>query len=322
MRKHTHTMSKPKPNTPPQPTTTTTQAQSTALATPAAFDELAELDLAADEIADDGLSEANQDDVRIPVYTLNFPGMTKAGRPVPPDVFYNTVDEVELQGVDAVFISLHKTNMYSTRDKSTNKRLVICSSHDQVQGNMNGTIRPCAGCPDAQWRSEKDEQGKDRKTRRCDEIYNVYSGNRATGQPFIVRFKRTALKPFKNHLQKHHLKRRLLPGGQRTNYPLYVFSVHLTGKMAGEGQKHALPVIERGDTLGREEILLHAAAAKEIGQHWRKVLASVEKQAERTEAGEDGDTSFDTSKYDDAVGQDYVPASTPAPAPANQNNGE
>lgn len=281
-------------------------------------DELAGLELGADVLGDDGLSETDREDRKMTIYMINFGGMGKDGRAVPKDSYFNTVLESFKYEVDAVFLSLHKTRAWTKYNEQTKKTDTFCRSFDGKAGVMdNGTIRPCEGCPDWAWRTEPDEKtGAPKRMRNCGPIYNVASVDRETSQPFLIRYKRTSLPAFKNHLQKYHLDRRPLGGGKMGNYPLYVFGVKLRAELVPKAQ-HCVPIIESQGLLSRDEIVMHAANAKEIFEQVKVMI----KQADAVEAssGEGGDTSFDTSKYSDASGDDFVPASG---TPANDNDGE
>lgn len=273
---------------------------STALAT---SDELDGLDIGDDT---DGLGEVDADDFRDAALVLNFKGQDKSGRAIPVDVFYNTLDETTHGEINAVFCMLHKSNLYSRFNKGENKTEIICRSYDRVTGTMfNGTVRPCEGCPDAVWGTIKDDDGKEKRHRNCSPVYNVFGVNRDSGQPFVVRFKKTALPVIKTHLQKHHLGRRVVQG-KRLNYPLYSFGVRLSAKMAGPKATYAVPVIERTSVLPIDEIRAHAANTTALNDRMRTVLQKLEDQVEARERGED--TSFDTDKMAAAEGQDFVDA--------------
>jgi hypothetical protein len=282
------------------------QTSSGALATVAPNDDLAGLDLGED--FNDGLGEIDREDIKIPAYVINMKGTGQDGRAIPKDVFYNTVDERYVSEVDAVFCLLHKSNLYSRFDEAEDRTEIVCKSYDRMAGTMSdGTVRPCQGCPDAQWRTELDpKSGKQKRTRNCSVVYNVFSIDRATQQPFVVRFKKTSLPPFQSYLQKHHIGRRVLPGGKRLNYPLYAFSCKLTAKMATAKANYAVPVLERAGVLDNAEIMQHAQTTQALAAQARTVLERAEEQEAKREAV---DTSFDTDKYAADAGQDFTDGS-------------
>lgn len=269
---------------------------------PTANDELAGLDFGAD--FNDGLGEIDREDIKIPVYVINMKGTGPDGRAIPKDVYYNTVDEKYASEVDAVFCLLHKSNLYSVFNEAEDRTDIVCKSYDRTQGVMaDGTIRACQGCPDAQWRTETDQKtGKQKRVRNCSTVYNVFSFDRATEQPFLVRFKKTGLGPFKSYLQKHHIGRRVV-NGQRLNYPLFAFHCKLTAQMANAKANYAVPVLERAGILSREEITRYAEATRALTDQARTVL----ERAEQAEAQREGavDTSFDTDKFAGDAGKDF-----------------
>ncbi len=139
----------------PEPSTALAVAQpepSTALVAGGA-DELEGLGL---ELADDGLGEVGAEDIKIAAKVINFKGTDPAtGRKIPEDAYYDTVDETVTDHIDAAFLYLHKTNLYSIFDTTENRNRIACRSFDRVTGTMqDGLERPCQGCPDAVWRTE------------------------------------------------------------------------------------------------------------------------------------------------------------------------
>lgn len=270
--------------------------------TPTAPDELAQAGLVVADDADDGLGEAGAEDIRIATKVWNMKGVGADGRKIPEDEFYDTIDQTTTPTLDAVLLYLHKTNLYSEYDNTEGKNRIVCRSFDRVTGTMeNGTTRPCAGCPDDQWYTDG---GKRRK--HCGPVYNVAALDRTSQLPFWLRFKRTSLPVFKQHLQKHHLGRRVV-GRDRRNYPLYAFGVTLRCRMSDDG-KYALPVIERGPVLAQAEYDACEHAAATIKANLMQLIG----QADATEAATPGpDTSFDYGANGGAAaaggtGQDFV----------------
>jgi len=270
----------------------------------ATHDELAALGMTDDELGDDGLAQVDRDDIKIPAYALNVKGKGPDGRPLDFSAYYNTVDETRKLTVNAAFLHLHKSNLYSKWNEPKNQTDVICRSYDRITGTMtaDGRERPCEGCPDAVW--YRDNDGKRRKN--CSPVYNVFAVDRDTSTPFVVRFKRTALPVIKTYLQKHHIGRRIVKG-VRLNYPLHVFSVELTSTMSDNGN-YAIPILTRGKLLERGEVMSLAANAKVLREQVLGILSHVETVAESREGAADdgGDTSFEPEKYAADVGKDFV----------------
>jgi hypothetical protein len=256
-------------------------------------DELAGIDLPED--ADDGLGEVSGEDLKIATKLLNMKGVGADGRKIPEDEFYDTIDQNTVRELDAVFLYLHKTNLYSVYDNAEGRTRTICRSFDRVTGTMeDGTDRPCKGCPDDQWYTE---DGKRRKN--CGPVYNAAALDRTTRMPFWFRFKRTSLPIFKQHLQRHHIGRRVV-AGKRENYPLYAFQVTLRAKMSDDG-KYALPVIERGAALSRDEMVECAEACATIKANVAPLLAASDAQTAGVEAS---DASFNYGANSAATGTD------------------
>lgn len=231
------------------------------------------------DVGTGGLGEIDEADFRLAAKIWNFKGEID-GEPVSPTTFFDTVQETAKKELDLAFLDLHKTNLWS--EFIDGKTVRKCSSADRVMGQMDdGTERPCKGCPDAEWRNV---DGK--RTRRCGPVYNVISMERDTQQPCVLRFKRTSLKAIQSHLQKHHIGK-LVVLGQRKNVPLFSLGVKLSLKLTGEKNKYAVPVLERGEVLGREEVAAHADSAKFYRENILGVMAAVEKIDERHDSGAD-----------------------------------
>lgn len=248
------------------------------------------------ELETDGLEEVGAEDIKIAVKVFNMKGTDQAGDPIPANVFFDTVQETTAKAVDAVLLTLHKSNEFRRYDEAAGKSEIVCRSMDRVTGTMNtGEERQCKGCPDAQWRTDPDTG---RRTRNCGPVYNVIGIDRETRQPFVIRFKRTSLSPFQQYLNKHFLGRRVIRG-QRFNFPLFAFQTQLSLRMSDD-KKYSLPVLERGDVLPREEILQCVESAK----FYREViLPALEKLADQDDdtgdGGRGGDTSFDVDAMSD-----------------------
>jgi hypothetical protein len=181
------------------------------------------------------------------------------------DEFYDTLTEETTRELNCVLVTLHKTADYSFFDNAANETVRVCTSYDRVTGKLRvqhpvtgaaeGTERPCAGCPDAQW--VKSPDGK-KNVRNCSDVYGVigfeFDTDGSIASPFMIRFKKTGLNPFKTHLQKHHLKRRKDPKtGRLVDVPLFAYPVKIKLE-ADPGGLFAIPVIERGEVLSRDII--------------------------------------------------------------------
>ncbi len=253
----------------------------------------------------DGLQQVGAEDIRIAAYVINMAGIGKDGRALPKDEYYNTIDETSKRKVNGVFLHLHKTHLFSRFLEAEKRTEIMCRSYDRKVGTMaSGVERPCQGCPDAQWQAGADGKRK----RNCSPVYNMFAVDRDEALGFVTRFKRTSLPVIKQYLQKHHIGRRVVRG-QRLNYPLHVFGVELTARMDPKGQ-YAIPVLNRGPVLTREEVELFGERAHEVRELVIPILNNVEALAEARESTGDGegDTSFDTGKMAADEGRDFADA--------------
>lgn len=279
---------------------------STALAPAGSSDLLADVLGEGNSFATDGLEEIDSSDIKLATYVWNFKGTDAEGEPFSPTVFYDTVLETGQKTVDAVLLTLHKSNEFREFVNEENKSYVRCRSFDRVTGRMeNGTERPCAGCPDAEWRM--DDKGK--RVRNCGPVYNVVGLDRVKQSAFVIRCKKTSLDPLKSYLNKHFLGKRVV-GGKRGNYPLFAFATKLSLRMSDD-KKYSIPVFERGDVLSREEMVQASADATFYREHMLPALEKAEK------ADVDGepktDTSFNPSEFMDTSGGDVSPAPASGP---------
>lgn len=296
----------------PQPEPAPAAATSTALALPT-NDALADVDDM--DFSEDGLGPLDPNDVKLPAYVLNMSGQGKDGRAIPKDEFYNTVDERSKHRVNAVFLHRHKSNLFSRWIESENRTEIVCRSFDQTTGTMQESqvTRPCKGCPDAEWHEVTDGDGKRKRKKNCSEVFNMFAIDTDESLGFVVRFKRTSLPVIRSYLTKHHIGRRLVQG-ERSNYPLHIFGVEMTGKMTGT---FAIPVINCGKRLSREEIERYAVQAREVREHVIPILMHVELQAARTEGNDDegGGRGGGPDQYAADAGQDFAGSDAAAPAP-------
>jgi hypothetical protein len=251
------------------------------------------------EIETDGLEEAGREDMKVAAKVFNMKGVDSNGEPIPANAFFDTLEETVQKRIRAVLLALHKTNSYTKFNNAENKTDTYCRSYDRVTGTVvrpfdghaERSTRSCEGCPDRAW--YKDDKGKN--TRNCGDVYSVASMDRDTQQPFVIRFKKTSLPVIKQHMQKHHLGRRIV-AGKRTNVPLFAFGVELSCVMSDDA-KYALPVIERGEVLPKDELILVADLAKIVREQMPDILDRTENQeASAEETGGAGDTSFPTGE--------------------------
>lgn len=247
------------------------------------------------DFEDDGLEEVDAEDVKLAAKVFNFKGTDENDDPIPPNAFYDTVTEQTKKELDLVLLTLHKTNEWREYDEGEGRSHIRCRSFDRVTGVMeDGTERQCQGCPDAKWRTT--DSGK--RTRRCGPVYNVFAIERDSRQPCVVRFKRTSLPVIQGYLNKHHIGRRV-QAGRRSNYPLFVFRCTATLRMSDD-KKYAIPVLERGEVLPKEEIQLAADSAKYVREGLLPELAKIA-DADSDDAGTApaGNSDFNPDDFSD-----------------------
>lgn len=236
-----------------------------------------------------GLEEVDSSDIKLAALVWNFGGLDRAGDQIPKNRFFNTVDETVSDRKRVALLVLHKSRAWTefVQGEGTKRR---CTSWDGVVGKMeDGTERRCAGCPDYEWKTVNGKRG-----RNCSDVHNVVAIDRETNQPVMVRFKKTSIEPWKSYLNKHFIGRRVV-GGKRTNYPLFGFETQLSLRMEKNGANaFAVPVLERGAVLSREEIAQHAESARVF----REVYLDREvKQVAEQEHEAPVDTSFDVDQF-------------------------
>lgn len=249
-----------------------------------------------------GLEEVDAEDLRFAVKVWNLRQKRSDGKGLHQvDEFFDTLTEQTSRELSCVFVTLHKTNDYSVFDNTLQETVRICSSYDRVHGTLRvphpttgeveGTVRACDSCPDALWR--KDDKGKNVKN--CSAVYGVIgvelddAGNPTS--PFMIRFKRTSLGPFKTHLQKHHIKRRQDPKTRKmVDVPLFAFAVKMRLE-ADEGGQFAVPVLERGPVLPKELLVQLADQAKAF----REMADDVTRAAEKRESQHHVDDAAESS---------------------------
>lgn len=288
----------------------TTNEQGAALA----VDDMAAIGEAFDfDFQSTGLDEIDREDLRFAAkiwnMTMKKPGT--ANEFLVKHEFFDTLTEKTQKEIFCAFVTLHKTNEYSYFDNAIDETVRVCTSDDRVTGTVRGKhpklpmlnegdTRACDKCPDASW--QKDEKGKN--VRNCVPVYNVIAvemdaqGNVLS--PFMIRFKKTGLSPFKTHLQKHHIGRmKDRRTGKPANVPLYAYGVRITLTM-DEGGKYAFPVIERGGILPREML----QQLDEQARYFAEISADVTRVAEKQESQHGADVV--ETKGEQLSGSDYA----------------
>lgn len=237
---------------------------------------LAELGDFFDTVSTDGLEEIGGDDIKLAAKLWNMGGLDPSGNAYVKNVFFDTVTEETSEAVDCVFLLTQKSNRWDEYDNDKKKTNVLCTSEDLVTGTMHdGMQRQCGGCPDTGW--FKDDEGK--PFRKCGDVHTVVAIDLKTEQPFIARFKKTSLKPFRTHVNKHHYKKaKSKKTGQMINVPLFVYRVRITLKMH-EGGMYALPILEKGDTLSPAD----ASTMHEHAKTYREMMSEILKSADATD---------------------------------------
>lgn len=276
---------------------------STALAPVDSADELADLGHELDD-AGDGLGEIDRDDIRIPSRMLNCRRLDENKRPIPDDVYYDTVTQTQSREIRAAFVLRHKAKRYDYYDNEAKRTRLVCRSSDRITGTLNHddgstSTRPCKGCPDDQWYT--DDEGKRRK--HCSPVSNMFAVDLATRQPFVVRYKRTSLPALKTYLQRYHLGRRPL-AGRMGNYPLYVFELVLGAQMSHDGT-HAIPVLTKVGRLPLDVIKGLEQSSKALEEYVRS--GSNLERIDDADTSDSGDTSFDPDSFkSNEPGDKYV----------------
>lgn len=207
-----------------------------------------------------GLEEAGVEEVELSTKKWNQKGVDANKDPISPNVFVDSVTKETQRTIDAVLLGFVKKNAWTTYDSAAKSTTVHCESNDRVVGKMaDGTLRKCANCPDAQWKTKD----KKRIPPACAMTYKVVGReilDDGGSKPFRMFFRRTAEKAFKSHLKKHHLGQ----GLNGADVALFTYKVKIGLEMAGEGT-HAVPVIERGDfvDIPVEALVEQAKSARE-----------------------------------------------------------
>jgi len=272
------------------------------------------------EIEDDGLAEIGPEDIKLATKVFNFKGTQSNGDPIQANMFYDTLTESLDRDLDLVLIKTHKTNEWREYDEAAKKSNVRCRSFDRIKGVMDdGTIRPCQGCPDAEWKTGPDPKtGRMKRSRRCGPVHNVFAVELPSLQPCVIRFRRTSLKVAQDYFSRYHMgKRRTRDPKTGTialsNYPLFSFYCKASLKMSEDRQPYAIPVLTCGAVVSPELFRMANETVKYVNT---VLLGELTKIIDAPEPStDDGDASFDTSTMSNGAdtgggeGQDFVAGS-------------
>lgn len=209
-----------------------------------------------------GLDEVDGEDYKLPLYTFNMKWKDpKTNRPIPIDVFFNTLTEEYKPVVRCVLLRLKKTHRMATYIDGVGTK-VLCRSMDRVNGVMeDGTTRSCQGCPDFRWQSEPDGKGGVKRIKPCGVNYHFIAYDLDTRQPFLIRVKGTSMDPAKIYLNRFFLKKRRTPNGL-VDLPLYVFETVLRLRMS-DNCNYSILEFDRGAVLPPEMVReFHVTAAE------------------------------------------------------------
>lgn len=247
---------------------------------------LAELTDFFDDVSTDGMEDVSGEDIKLAVKLFNMGGKDAiTGDSRKKNAFFDNVTEEMQDNISCVMLLTHKTHRWDRFDNAKDETEVICESRDRKLGVLRATneTRQCKGCPDRGW-------FKDPKTgdpmKKCGEVHNVVCIERESGRPFIIRFKKTSLKPFRNYLMQHHFGARKSADGKTTNVPLFAFVCNMTTEMHDTG-KYALPIFERGEILSREEMTSMYESAKGFHEMMQEVMTHADNVESTHVASED-----------------------------------
>lgn len=214
---------------------------------------------------DTGLDEVSGDDYKLPLYTFNMKWKDpRTNRPIPIDVFFNTLSEEYKPTVRCVLLRLKKTHRMATYIDGVGTK-VLCRSMDRVTGVMeDGSTRSCVNCPDQRWVSEPDGKGGTRRMRPCSVNYHFIAYDLDTKSPFILRVKGTSMEPARIYLNRFFLKKRRTANGF-VDLPLYVFETILSLKMS-DNCNYSILEFNRGNVLPAEMVREFHTVAQDFAQ--------------------------------------------------------
>lgn len=256
-----------------------------------------------------GTEEMDQSDVRLPAWLLNSKKEDKeSGRQAPDDTFWNSITEKTKDKLRLVVLTNHKSRQWREEDPGTKEFTIRCSSWDAKTGTMaSGTTRPCAGCPDYEWRT--DANGK--RSRRCTDVYNLISLDRETRDVCVVKVKKTAIKGFRLYYQEHFHKKRPAKvrdpktGRERvaiTDIPFFAAETIVEAeKKQGGGYTWYVPRFAFGGALPKEEILGAAELVKSyLGEYLERAAKTTD--ADVVDAIEATGEAIDSNEFRDDAG--------------------
>ena len=244
-----------------------------------------------DQMAIDGMEDVGGEDLKLAVKLWNMKGLDSNAKAYPKDVFFDTISEETCETIETVMLLTQKSNRWDEFDNAQDKTIVFCTSEDRITGMMraDNSTRPCKSCPDRGW--FKDEKGDPK--RKCGEVHTVVALERASQRPFLIRFKKTALKPFRTYVMRHHWGARVAADGSRKNVPLFAYSMTLSLAM-DPGGLYAIPVLERGAMLSRDHMEKMHENAKAYLEIMSEVLVHADAQtAKHTTSERDANLSSD-----------------------------
>lgn len=240
---------------------------------------------------EDGIGRVGAGDIQFPSLVFNANVTDADGEPISKKTFFNTLHETTQKTVRCVLLQRHTTNRWSYFDEAENKTVVVCASDNQRDGILRmhqdpiggeGTVRSCHQCPQAQWTTN----AKGKKTRECSEVDNVIAFDLDSREPFVIRFKRSAMPPWKTYLRKHHIHRRVV-NGRRSHMPLWAFECTIRLEMGGP--LHAVPVFERTRILAPEELVEMRQMSQDAKGYMDAALVATEEEPSKPAPGNPSD---------------------------------
>ena len=254
---------------------------------------MAELSEFFDSVDVDGLEDVGGDDLKIALRLWNMNGLDGNGKAYPKDVFFDTITEETFETLDCVLLVTRKSKRWDEFDNASSKTIVRCASQDRIHGVTDeGVSRPCKGCPDDAW--FQDDSGK--AYRKCGEVHTVVALDLHSHRPFLIRFKKTGLKPFRNYLMAHHWNGRS-SGARRANIPLFVYACNIRLAMNDSGL-YSVPVLTRGEMLPKETIRIMHDNAKSYLEIMGDVVDHADAIDSRVSSGE-SDSSLSADDFAD-----------------------
>lgn len=252
-----------------------------------------------------GLEEADASDIKIASLKLNATGTNpEDGRPYPPDHFVNSLTGEARERVSLTIIDMRKTREWSEYVGPGYD--TFCRSSDGVTGHYTrdgeSRARQCKGCPDYEWRTLP--SGK--RGRNCGDVHVVLAEDNDDRSLSVVRWRSTALKPWRSYLSAHFIGKRIV-NGRKGHIPLFAAPTILTAKIETNGSKaYAVPHFERGAFYtDREQVLYY----RETLRAFRELRFGELDEAMSAAASDDtpsGSHDVDASDFRDDDGHDTV----------------